>query len=156
VANYRLGKVPAAEQALRKSLDQSSNKYLEGLFLLAQLLNDQQRFADAEPCARQAIVVDEASWHGHFELARSLVGLKRGPEAEASAIRARDLKPDNPQVFLVLANVHLQGRDYPAVVQDFNAYLKLDPSSPASEGIRNRRDQLQKAIQNAQAQSVKP
>jgi hypothetical protein len=43
----------------------------------------------------------------HFERARALIGLKRGTEAEASALKARDMKPDDPQVFLVLANSHI-------------------------------------------------
>ena len=155
VADYRLARFPEAEKVLRKSIEISTEKYPDAFFLLAQMLNDQQRFSEAEPLARQSLAAGDSSWHGHFELARALVGLKRGPEAEASAIQARDLKPDNAQVYLVLANVHLQEQKFPSVVQDFDEYLKLAPDAPGSDQIRQRRDRMREAL-HAQPQSPTP
>jgi tetratricopeptide (TPR) repeat protein len=158
VADYRLARFSEAEKALRRSIEISAEKYPDALFLLAQMLNDQERFKEAEPPARQAIVAGDASWHGHFELARALVGLKRGAEAEASARRAKELKPDNPQVYLVLANAHIQQQKISSVVQDFDEYLKLEPNAPGSDQIRQRRDRMREGLQRAQptANSPKP
>ncbi len=150
VANYRMGTAPPAEAALRKSIELSSGKYPESLFLLATLFNDQGRFQEAEPLARQAVALDDSSWHGHFELARALVGLKRPSEAEPSARRAIYLNPQNSQTFLVLSNIHLQERQYAAVVQDFDGFLKLAPTGPQSDMIRKRREQLKNALQQAE------
>ncbi len=96
---------------MRKSIALSSNQYAEALLLLAGLLNNTKRFPEAEALSRQGVALDASSWHGHFELARALSALKRPEEAEKSAIQARDLKPDNPAVYLVLANIHIQLRD---------------------------------------------
>jgi cytochrome c-type biogenesis protein CcmH/NrfG len=150
VAHYRLSKFPDAERALRKALEISAGKYPEALYLLAAMFNDQERFAEAERLARQAIVAGDTTWHGPFELARALVGLKRAPEAEASAAQARDLKPDNAQVYLVLANAHIQEQKFSAVVQDFDEYLRLAPNAAGSDQIRQRRDRMREALQRAQ------
>jgi tetratricopeptide (TPR) repeat protein len=152
VANYRLTKFTEAEKALRKSIEISASKYPDALLLMAQMMNDQQRFTDAEPDARQALAAGDASWHSPYELARALVGLKRGAEAEASALQAKALKPENPNLYLVLANAHIQQQKFAAVVQDFDEYLKLAPNAPGSDQIRQRRDRMRDALQQAPAQ----
>ncbi|MGA8406046.1 MAG: carboxypeptidase regulatory-like domain-containing protein [Candidatus Acidiferrales bacterium] len=156
VAEYHLKNIQDAETALKKAIELSSSKYPEALFLLAELDNNERRYQEAEPLARQAVALDDSSWHGHFELARALVGLNRGEEAEASAIKARALKPDNAPVYLVLANCHLLEHHYFAVLQDFDAYLKVEPNGPQSGNIRQRRDRLQKELGNAPAQPSNP
>ena len=147
VADYHLGKLREAEDALLKAIDLSESKSLEPLYLLADICNGQRRYQDAELLSRRAIVLDEYAWNGHFELARALVGLRRGTEAEASALRARELKPENPPVHLVLANAHMLEQNYKAAVQDFDAYLSLEPNGPLSPAVRQKREQLQKQLQ---------
>jgi tetratricopeptide (TPR) repeat protein len=156
VADYRLEKFQDSEAALKKAMELSSSKYPDAITLLAELCNDQRRFHEAEPLARQAVALDDSSWHAHFALARALVGLERGEEAEASASRSRDLKPDNSQVYLLLANAHMLEHHYFAVLQDFDAYLKLEPQGPQSENIRQRRERLKKELQDAPQQQPNP
>jgi tetratricopeptide (TPR) repeat protein len=146
IANYHLGRVPAAEALLKKAVEVSEGKYVEPLYLLADLYNSQGKYQQAEPLARQAIALDDSVWNSFFELARSLVGLKRAAEAETTALRAHDLAPKNPQVFLVLANVHVLEENYHAAVQDFDAYLELEPNAPNNEAVRRTRDRLQKQV----------
>jgi len=146
IANYHLSKVPEAEASLKKAIELSDGKYLQPLYLLADLYNSQGKYQEAEPLARQAIALDDSAWNSFFALARSLVGLKRASEAETSALRARDLAPQNPQVYLVLANVHVLEQNYPAAVQDFDAYLKLVPNGQSSDAVRRTRDKLQKQV----------
>ena len=93
VADYRLKDPGTAEDALRKAIELSENKYPESLYLLAGLLNDQQRFLEAVPVARRAAELDESSWNAYFELARALVGIKRGAPAEVCALKALQLEP---------------------------------------------------------------
>jgi hypothetical protein len=149
VANYSLRHSREAEEALKKAVQLSSQNYLKPLYLLADLYNGQQRYAEAEPLARQAAELDSSAWHGHFELARALVGLKKGVEAEASASKCRDLKPDNAPVYLVLANAHILEQSYSAAVQDYDSYLKLEPTGLLSDNIRQRRERLQNELQHA-------
>ena len=149
VANYDLKNVREAESALNKAIELSSSKYLKAVYLLADLYNGQQRYTEAEPLARQAVNLDSSAWNGEFELARALVGLKRGADAETSAIKCLELKPDNASSYLVLANAHMEEQNYSAVVQDFDSYLKLDPNGPLSNDIRQRRKRLQAELQEA-------
>lgn len=147
IANYHLGKVPEAESALKKAMELSDGKYAEPLYLLADLYNSQRKYQDAEPLARQTIALDNSDWNGFFELARSLVGLKQATEAETSALRARDLAPQNSRVYLVLANVHVLQQNYRAAVADFDSYLKLESSGPNNDAIRQTRNKLEKQVQ---------
>lgn len=146
VADYYLGDARTAEDAFRKSLDFSAGKYSYAVIDLAELLNNTGRFADAEPLARTASSFAETSWRGFYELARAQFGLKRPVEAAAAAVRARDLKPDYPLVYLTLTNIHLALRDYRSALADIDSYLKLVPDGPASDQVRKTRAQVARAL----------
>jgi hypothetical protein len=45
-----------------------------------------------------------------------------------------------------LANIHLQEKNYAALLQDIDAYLTLDPDSPAGLRAKELRDQIQRKI----------
>ena len=147
IAYYHLGQPADAERALRKSMSLSSNQYPDAVFLLAEMLDDQGRFAEAEPVARDGVRLAETSWRSHLALARSLAGLKRTPDAEIAATKASELKPDNPEIFLVLGNIHIQQRNYPAVIKAFDTFLKLEPTGPRSDQVRQSEEQARRAIQ---------
>lgn len=147
-----LGETAPAEEALRKSMELSSNQYSEAFFLLAGLLNNTKRYSEAETVARWGVTLDASSWQGHFELARALAALKRPEEAEKSATQARDLKPDNPAVYVLLANTHIALRDHVALKNDLDQYLKISPTGPEADQARKTRDELQAVIQNEQNQ----
>jgi Tfp pilus assembly protein PilF len=152
-AYLNLHELAPAETLLRKSIELSSEKYSDPLFMLAGVLSDTNRYSEAESVARQVIELDAASWHGPYELARALTGLKQFEEAEKNALQARDLRPDNPPVYLILTNIHIQRRDYPALQKDLDTYLKLVPTGPGAEQARKTRDQLQAAMQEEEKQA---
>jgi tetratricopeptide (TPR) repeat protein len=154
VANYRLDRATEAEASFEKAVQLSEGKYAEPLYRLADLYNGQRNYQGAEPLARQAIALNDSSFNAFFELARSLVGLKRASEAEASALRARELAPKNPQICLVLANVHVLQENYAAAVRDFDTYLQLEPNGPTNDAVRRTRDQLQKQAEAQQGANV--
>jgi hypothetical protein len=145
-----LGEMGPAEEAMRKSVALSSGQYSEALLLLAGLLNNTKRFSEAEALSRQGVALDASSWHGHFELARALSALKRPEEAEKSALQARDLTPDNSAVYLILANIHIQLRNYPALLKDLDSYLKFSPAGPEADQARKTRDDLQATMRAEQ------
>ena len=141
-AYYRLGEMAPAEEALRKSIDLSSKQYPDAIFSLATILNDSNRYTDAADMARRGMATDTSSWRGPFELARALTGLKQTEEAEKNAVRSRDLMPDNPAVYLMLANIHIQRRDLPALLRDLDEYLRLAPNGLEAERARRTREQV--------------
>jgi tetratricopeptide (TPR) repeat protein len=147
VAHQHLGEGTEAERDLRKSVEISASRYPDALFLLAEMLNDEAHFADAAGFARQCVQQDESLWSCDLELARALAGLKRPAEAEVFATKASELNPANAKTFLVLGNIHIQERKYEAVVQDFDAYLKLDPTGPASDSVRASQAQARRALE---------
>jgi tetratricopeptide (TPR) repeat protein len=146
VAQHHLGDKLAAEVALRKSVELSSGHYLDALLLLAEMLNDAGRFQEAEPFARSCATQDESASGCDLELARSLAGLKHLSEAEAMASKASQLNPNNAATFLVLGNIHIEEHKYAAVVEDFDAYLKLKPSGPESGQVRTVEEQARRAL----------
>jgi Tfp pilus assembly protein PilF len=142
-AYYQLQEMDHAEEALRKSVELSSGQYADALFTLAALLTDTKRYTEAEAISRQGIGVDSSSWRGPFELARALTALKRTDEAEKRAQQSRDIMPDNPPVYLLLANIHIQKKDYPALIRDLDDYLRLAPIGPEADQARKTREHVQ-------------
>ncbi len=149
LAQNRMGDAAAAEASLRKSIDLSGEKYSLAMIDLAALFSEHKRFPEAETLLRKAIAVDASSWRGQFELAVALNGEKRYTDAIVSAAAARDLKPDNPQVYLLLYNLHIRMNDFPAALHDTEAYLKLFPDGAAADRVRRMQEQVQKAVQGA-------
>ncbi|MGA7796926.1 MAG: carboxypeptidase regulatory-like domain-containing protein [Candidatus Acidiferrales bacterium] len=147
-AYYQLEEMGPAEEALQKAVDLSSGQYADAMFTLASVMTDTKRFKEAETISRRGIAVDSSSWRGPFELARALNALKQPEEAEKTAQQSRDLMPDNPPVYLLLANIHIQRKDYPALLRDLDDYLRLAPLGPEADQARKTRERVQ-AIVNA-------
>jgi Flp pilus assembly protein TadD len=151
VADMKLGDNAGAEKALRKSLELSHESYATALWLLAMDYTNGKRFADAEPLARKAVALDQNAWQAKFELSRALLGLNRYTDAETSALAAARLEPDSGPVHLLLANIHMHTRNYPALVDDLNAYLKIAPKGATADKARTLRDKVQQALATAKA-----
>ena len=145
-AYYQLQDLGSAEEALQKSIDTSSGQYADAMFTLAAILTDTKRYTDAEAVARRGISVDASSWRGSFELARALTALKKTDEAEKNALKSRDVMPDNPPVYLLLANIHIQKKDYPALIRDLDDYLRLSPLGPEADQARKTRERVQSML----------
>jgi tetratricopeptide (TPR) repeat protein len=156
LAQNKIGDTAAAEAALRKSIDLSAEKYPQAMIDLASIFSSQKRFSDAEPLLRKAIALDASSWRGQFELASALSGQQRFKEAVTCASAARDLKPDNPQIYLLLYNLHIHTDDFPAALHDADGYLKLTPDGAMADRVRKMRGQLQKAVDSAPNNSHQP
>lgn len=155
-AYVRLKDFPSAEKSLRKSIALSSTKYGPPLMLLSMLLNDQNRSADAELVAHQAIAAEPNTWRGYYELARALFNQQRAPEAEAAASTARHLKPENPDVYLLLSEIHRSTHNAPALLQDLDTYLMLAPQGRAAPQVRKLREQLVKYMDAQPKPVTKP
>jgi tetratricopeptide (TPR) repeat protein len=153
-AYYQLQEMGHAEEALRKSLDLSSGQYADASFTLAALLTDEKHYEEAATTAHQGMSVDTSSWRGPFELARALTALKQTEEAEKSAQQSRDLMPDNPPVYLLLANIHIQRKDYPALLRDLDDYLRLSPIGPEADQARKTREHVQSILNSPKDESA--
>jgi len=151
MTHLKMGDQKTAEETLRKSIAVSKDMYADGMCMLATLLTDQQRFDEAAALARKATELDADMWQGKYELARALYGLDDLEGAETSATAAAELYPDNPETYLVLANIHSHMHDYPKLVDDLNHYLKLNPTGQQAEQARQTREQVRQALARSDA-----
>ncbi len=149
VAYISLKDTSSAETAVRKSIELSSGHYPDAFFLLAGLLTEAGKYPEAEDAARSSIALNESYWAGHYELAHALYLQAGTGEAELEAVRARELNSQNPKIVLLLANIHLDQRNYNATLQDIDAYLKLDPTGKQADQVRKDRDQILQALQKS-------
>jgi tetratricopeptide (TPR) repeat protein len=140
---YQLKDLAHAEESLQKAVDLSSGQYPDAMFTLAAILTDTKRYNEAETLARRGMTEDSSSWRGPFELARALNALKQPEEAETNAKKSRDLMPDNPPVYLLLANIHIQRKDYPALIRDLDDYLRLSPGGTEADQARRTKERVQ-------------
>jgi tetratricopeptide (TPR) repeat protein len=143
VAYLTLGNLPEAETAFRKSSSSSGDTYAPADIRLGSLLLDRSDFAESERLIRKGISLDPKFWLGHYELGRALLARKDLPEALAAAEEAQLLAPTVPIVYRLLSNIHLLQKNYPALLEDLDAYIGLDPDSPAGVRAKQVRDQIQ-------------
>ena len=138
VAELRLNHQGKAMEALQKAIDLSSGHYARPQFAYGLILCNQGKPAEAERLIRRGLEIDENSAEGHLFLGIALLGQNRLEEAEKSLREALLRKPQYPEVYLVLADVHANKRDYQAQVEDLDTYLKLVPSG--SDYVRKVRE----------------
>ena len=146
MAYLTLGNRGEAENSFRKSVEVSGDKYGEADVGLGTMMLDRGSFSEAEKMMRRGLQLNPNLWLGHYELGRALLNEQRISEAQVSAEHARLLAPTVPIVYRLLSNIHLQEKDYPALLQDIDAYLKLDPDSPAGVRAKQLREQVQQKI----------
>jgi tetratricopeptide (TPR) repeat protein len=148
VANLRISRLPDAELAFQKSIDLSGNQYAPPLFGLGAILVYQKKFAEAEEVTRKGLGLDANSWSGHCYLGWALFGLNRLEEAEKSVRDALRLKADSLESLRLLADIHSREKDYRALLDDLDAYLKIDPASPIAVRARALRNAAQRLLES--------
>jgi len=151
MAYLTLGKRDDAETNFRKSIEISSDKYCEAEVGLGTMLLDRRDFAQGEIAVRRGVALNPDYWLGQYELGRALVNENKLPEALQSANQAKSLAPSAAIVYRLLSNIHLRQKDYPALLADIDAYIKLDPDSPAGIRAKQLREQVARKVDTAKA-----
>ena len=146
MAYLALGNSGEAEKSFRKSIEVSGDKYGQADVRLGTMLLDQGKATEGEKAIRRGIQLDPSFWLGYYELGRALLNQKRIRDAQDSAEHAQLLAPGTAMVYRLLANIHLQQKDYAALLQDIDEYLRLDPESPAGLRAKELRAQIQQKM----------
>jgi len=149
LAYLALGRPDDAEKSFHKSIDVSGDKYGEADVGLGKVLLDRGDALAAEKTLRRGIELSPNSSRGFYELGRAQLNENKIVDAQKSAEQARSLAPDFAAVYRLLANIHMQQKNYAALVQDIDAYLKLDPDSPAGVRAKQIQEQVQKKLAKA-------
>jgi len=154
MAQLTIGKRADAEVYFRKAIRLSGDQYAEADVGLGEVLLDDGKVSEADRTIRRGLQLNPNLWLGHYELGRAL--LKEGHllDAQASAEQARLLAPSVPIVYRLLSNIHLQEKNYPALLVDLDTYLKLDPNSPAGIRAKQLREQVQAKVSAEQIAPV--
>jgi tetratricopeptide (TPR) repeat protein len=157
MAQVQLGRIEDAEKSFRKAIEVSGDTYGGSEIALGTLLIEKGSPSEGEKALERGVELDPHSWMGYFELGKLELSQNRLDDARKSAEQARSLAPSTPMTYRLLANIHLQMKDYSAVLQDIDAYVKLDPDSPAGVRAREMREEIMRktAGQNAMPTSSK-
>ena len=147
LAGLLLGQRDLAEKSFRKAIEVSGDTYGDANIGLGTALLDKRDFYEGEKTIRRGIELSPDSWLGHYELGRALLNQDRIEDAEKAALQARSLAPNAAVIYRLLSNVHLRQKNYPAVLNDIDAYLKLDPNSPAGIRAKQMREEVQQKIE---------
>jgi len=154
VAYLALQNPTEAEKQFRKSVDLSQKQYPEADIALGTLLLERGEAHQGEMLLREGLALKPHSWQGQYALGE--MELTRGHEepALAAAQQAASLAPRQPVVFRLLAVIHLRQKNYPALLADLDAYLQLDPDSPAGKRAKELRAQAERQILNSPEAAV--
>jgi tetratricopeptide (TPR) repeat protein len=92
---------------------------------------------------RHGLDLSPNDWFGQYQLGRILFTENKVADAQKSAEQARSLAPNAAIIYRLLSNIHLSQKDYAALIEDLDAYIKLDPNSPAGARAKEIRKQVQ-------------
>jgi tetratricopeptide (TPR) repeat protein len=151
LADATLGKKSEAEASLKKSIEVSKDSYGEAQVGLGTMMLERGDIAQGEKAIRRGIELSPNYWLGHYELGRALFTENKLPDALKSAEQAKSLAPNAAIVYRLLSNIHLQQKDYPALLADIDAYLKLDPDSPAGIRAKQLRELVVQKVDSAKS-----
>jgi tetratricopeptide (TPR) repeat protein len=143
-----------AETSFRKSIELSQGRFAPALFGLGLTLGNQKQFDDALAFIRTGLGLEPTSPRGNFTLAWVLYSANRVDESEKSAREAVLYSPTFAIAHLLLAQIHRRQNNSVAMVEDLDTYLRLDPNSPRSIGVRAVRDQARRALDQANVGTV--
>lgn len=146
MAYIAIGDKADAETNFRKSIEQSHNTYGEASVHLGALLADRGEVDAGEKAILRGVELNPNSWFGFYELSRLDLSRNRLELALKSAERAKALAPNAPIIYRLLTNIHMRQANYTAVISDIDAYLKLDPTSPAGVRAAEIREQVVQRI----------
>ena len=142
----QLGQREEAKNSFRKSIELSNEKYGEPLIGMGTILVDQADNPEGEKMIRHGLELSPNLWLGYYELGRVCLAENDLAQAKKAGQQARSLMPNAGIVYRLLANVHMREKDYPALLDDIDTYLKLDPDSPAAAHAKQMRDEVVQKI----------
>jgi tetratricopeptide (TPR) repeat protein len=112
------------------------------------MLLDKADNAGGEKLIRHGLELSPNFWLGYYELGRACLAENQLAGAKKAAEQARSLMPNAGIIYRLLANVHMREKDYPALLEDIDTYLKIDPNSAAGAHAREMRAQVVQKIRD--------
>ena len=134
-----------AETALQRSVELEPK--LAASFLdLGGLRNQTGNYPGAEDALKKCLEIDPNAPAAQYELARTYWAMGRWQDAAPLAESAVKALPDLAPAHVLLANIRLRQRNAPGALEEYQAYLKLEPDGPMAPQVREMVAKIQKAI----------
>jgi Tfp pilus assembly protein PilF len=157
MAHLTIGEAQEAEKSFRKSIEVSQDNYGDADVGLGTMLVEKGDVEAGEKTIRRGVELNPSSWMGFYELGKLDLNRSRLESGLQSAERARSLAPNTPIIYRLLANIHMRQKNYPDLLRDLDAYVKLDPDSPAGLRAKQMRVEVEQELaKQAQAVDAKP
>jgi tetratricopeptide (TPR) repeat protein len=154
IADLELKLSGDAEAAFRKSVELSEGRMAAPLFGLGLTLGNAKQFDDALGYIRAGLQLEPTNATGHFTLAWVLFGAARVVEAEQSAKQAVLYNSNFAMAHLLLAQIDRRLNNSAGMVDELDAYLRIEPDSPRSPGVRAVRDAAARALSQQQGEET--
>ena len=152
-AQMTLGLAQDATEAFSKAIEASDGRFALPYFALSMLLCQQDKFAEGDTVAKTGLSLDPGSLTGQFSLGWAELGLGRVAIAEKTVREVLRRKANFRQARLLLVEIHRRTKDFPELLTDIEAYLKLDSSSPTSARLRALRESTLQSLAQSQSNS---
>lgn len=140
IAEMKLGHRDEAMEAYQEAIDLSGGRFAWAQFAVGYLLCLEGKPGKAEKIIRRGLELDENSPEGYVLLGNALMLLNRWDEAERSLQEALVRDANFADAYLVHSNISARKGNYAARLQDLEAYLRLEPTGPASKSVRQARE----------------
>jgi tetratricopeptide (TPR) repeat protein len=134
-----------AQAALEKAVKQDP-KSVEAYFQLGACLNQQKDFTGAVKSLNQGLQLGQDAPDAaaaHYELGRAYLALGQWQDANPHAAKAVAMQPDVASWHILMGNIDLKKGDGQGAINEFQAYLKLDPNGPAAASIHDMIPKIQ-------------
>ena len=146
VLYLRLNEVDHADDAFKAALKINPEAY-EPMLNRGISLYRLGKFKDAETMFRNTLKVKADSAVSHYYLGRTLNKLGRNEDAEQAFLTCLKMSPnDFQEAHRLLAAIYLDRGALPRVVEELEAYLKVVPTAPDAENLRQVIEQSKRAI----------
>jgi tetratricopeptide (TPR) repeat protein len=99
---------------------------LQQLAIIHLLAN---RYESARTALREFVAREPDNFGGQLSLAEAEFNLGKPDAALPHALAAARLAPDRPQTFILIADIHDERQDYPAMIEPLQTALALDPGA---------------------------
>lgn len=146
MAYLTLGKKEEAANSFKKSIEISHDTYGDAEVGIGTMLVEQGNAQEGEQALRKGVQLNPSSWMGYYEIGKLEFSRNQMEPALEAAQHAKSLAPSAPVVYRLLANIHMKQQNYPALLEDIDAYIKLDPDSPAAERAKQMREQIAQQV----------
>ena len=146
VIYLRLNEVDHADEAFKAALKINPEAY-EPMLNRGISLYRLGKFKDAETMFRNTLKVKADSSVSYYYLGRTLNKLNRNEDAESAFLTCLKMSPDDfKEAHRLLAAIYLDRGALPRVIEELETYLKVVPTAPDAENLRNVIEQSKRAI----------